>query len=53
MPKLDLEAQLVLLGRESLEEAVNLPGASEGKLFNFISRACPPRFVQGRFQGKS
>jgi len=26
---------------------VNLPGASEGKLFNFISRACPPDSSRG------
>jgi len=38
--------------RHFLINEVNLPGVSEGKLFNFISRACPPRFVQGRFQGK-
>jgi len=32
---------------------VNLPGASEGKLFNFISRACPPDSSRGDSKEKA
>jgi len=32
---------------KKLLHPVNLPGASEGKLFNFISRACPPDSSRG------
>jgi len=38
---------------DDAREVVNLPGASEGKFFNFISRACPPDSSRGDSKEKA